>query len=135
MSKLDDLIAQAKDDETKTLLRQVAAVAEADARRAMEASHAAALQERERHHAGALKAKDREHAAVVEAKDAVILNLEETVPDLEGEVSSRDQTIARKNVQVARLSESASNAKGWALVTTFTTALLSVNAATKGRRY
>jgi hypothetical protein len=135
MSKLDDLIAQAKDDETKKLLRQVAAVVEADTRKVMEAAHAAALQERARRHADALSAKDREHTAVVEAKDAVILNLEETVADLESKVSSRDQTIARRNVQVANLTESASDAKGWALVTTFTTALLSVNAATKRRGY
>ena len=146
MATLDDLIGKAKDDETKNLLRQAADLAAGETRRTLEAAHAVALQDRERHHAEAIKAKDREHAGVLRVRDTRISDLENAVArqdrtikamaeEHQNAVNDYERQLGLKNTTIAKLSKSLGNSQWWAAVTTFTTMLLGINAATGRRRY
>jgi hypothetical protein len=133
MSTLNELLAKAKDDETKALLRQVADLVAMDTRRQLEEAHAVALGERDQQHAAAMKTSN----AKVEKLDSKVASLERTVATKAQTIEAMTQThasavqqyesqVAKQGKEIARLQSVASNAKGWAWVGGAATTVLGI---------
>jgi hypothetical protein len=153
MSTLDDLISNAKDDEARNLMRQVADLVAADTRKGLEEAHATALREGERQHQEALKSKDHQHATSLKVANTRAQKADDKAAALERTITARDETIAtmeldhanaveqyereivRQSKEIARLEGVASNATGWAWAGVGTSLALGIAALGKRRRY